>query len=105
MRTAFASFLLWVSAIALLGGIALVCAIAAAVLFPSPAHAAEIARSVCSTLELPGPAFTLNPNDPPAKRRQQVITVCETIRFPDPRRVFNRFDPVTDYQHDQRSFA
>ena len=105
MKTAFASFLLWISAVALLGAIALACAIMAALVFPSPAHAADVERSVCAKLELPGPAFTLNPHDPPAMQRQQVVTVCETIRFPDPRHVQHRFEPVTDYQRDPRSFA
>ena len=105
MKTAFASFLLWVSGIALLGGVALLCAIAQAVLFASPAHAADVERSVCSKLELPGPAFTLNPHDPPARQRQQVVTICETIRFPDPRHIQHRFEPVTDYGKDPRAFS
>lgn len=98
MKTAFASFLLWTGALALLGFVALLCAIAASI-----AHAAEVPVTVCARLPLPGPELILNPHDPPARQVRETALVCERITVPG--RDLNPTKTRADYRRDPRSFA
>lgn len=71
MKTAFATFLLWVSAIALLGGIALLCAIAEEAMFGRPHFAPTPAAFVDTCGKVRPDLLDPRPGEPlfPIKRR------------------------------------
>jgi hypothetical protein len=63
------------------------------------AHAEPVL--VCERIELPGKEHTPNPNDPPAKQRQETIKLCSQVEIPDKPWT----GPVIDYRRDPRVFA
>jgi hypothetical protein len=64
------------------------------------AHAETI--TACVKVELPGKEHTLNPNDPPEKQRQEIVSLCGPVEVKGQR---DRFAPISDRAHDPRAWA